>query len=140
MPKLPEDYQAYIPQNESWFTPKHKTTAELMNDHISDLGGTLDLMDKMELAKRRGCISITREFIEHGLADKLLSVLNVVYKEYRPCSNLLDVYFEHESLDIVPEGCECPWYIANMEDIYGTRFYIKDCLGETRFIVVWVES
>ena len=125
MPKLPEDYQAYIPKNESWFlTSKHKTTAELMNDQLSDLGDTLDLMDKMERAKRRGCISITREVIRCGLADKLLPLLNVVYKEYSIRLNQIDVYFEHESLDVVPEGCVCPFYIVNIDDTNGIRFDI----------------
>jgi len=119
--------------------PKPKTPTDPISDKLSDLGDTLELMNKMERAKRRGCISITRKTVVDGLADKLLSLLNVVYKEYKPCSNLLDVYFEHESLDVVPDGCVCPCYIVNIEDINGIRFDIRDLSGETRFIVEWVE-
>lgn len=117
-------------------TPKYKTPTDPITEPSSDLGATLDLMDKMERAKRRGLISFTKEFITCGLADKLLPLLNVVYQEYSPIRNHLDVYFEHESLSVVPEGCECPHYRVDI-DIHtkaGT-FDIIDCLDQIRFNV-----
>lgn len=103
---------------------------------VNDMEKTLEVMSRMERAKRRGYIQITREAILSGLVDKLLSVINVIHKEYDPMGNRLNVYFEHEALAIVEEGCMCPCYTVQIEKDSGRwLFKFFDYSGKAMFML-----
>ncbi len=113
-------------------TPLKSTTPKPL---VDDMKSTLEVMTRMERAKRRGYISLTRgAVVDSGLVDKLLPLLNVVHKEYTPAYNHFNVYFEHESLAIVEEGCVCPYYTVEIEKDSGRwLFKIVDFLGKILF-------
>jgi hypothetical protein len=88
------------------------------------------------MTKRRGYIKFTTEAIECGLSEKITPLLNLTGKDYNPSQDIHNIYFEHESLDEVPECCPAIFYtIVEAQEGHRNYFHITDSLGAIRFTI-----